>query len=50
VCVSVLDTGSGLAPEVKPLIFERFYQDPNTVDNRRKVTEAQIVPSSPSSC
>jgi anti-sigma regulatory factor (Ser/Thr protein kinase) len=36
VYVSVADTGCGIAPEARPLIFERLYQDPNTVDNRRK--------------
>jgi signal transduction histidine kinase len=36
VYLSVADTGCGIASEVKPLIFERLYQDPNTVDNRRK--------------
>ena len=36
VYVSVADTGCGIAPAAKPLIFERLYQDPNTMDNRRK--------------
>jgi signal transduction histidine kinase len=36
VYLSVADTGCGIAPEARPLIFERLYQDPNTVDNRRK--------------
>lgn len=36
VCVSVADTGSGIAPEARTLVFERLYQDPNAVDNRRK--------------
>ena len=36
VCVSVTDTGSGIKPEVRSLIFERLYQDPNAVDNNRK--------------
>jgi sigma-B regulation protein RsbU (phosphoserine phosphatase) len=35
-CVSVTDTGSGIAPESRALIFERLYQDPNAVDNNRK--------------
>ena len=36
VCLSVADTGSGIAPEARSLIFERLYQDPNAVDNNRK--------------
>jgi len=36
VCVSVADTGSGIAPEARSLIFERLYQNPNAVDNNRK--------------
>ena len=36
VYVSVADTGCGIAPEAKALIFERLYQDPNAVDNHRK--------------
>lgn len=36
VCVSVADTGCGIKPEVRSLIFERLYQDPNAVDNNRK--------------
>jgi signal transduction histidine kinase len=36
VCVSVADTGSGITPEARSLIFERLYQDPNAVDNNRK--------------
>jgi signal transduction histidine kinase len=36
VCVSVLDTGCGIKPEARALIFERLYQDPNAVDNNRK--------------
>lgn len=35
-CVSVSDTGPGIAPEARALIFERLYQDPNAVDNNRK--------------
>jgi signal transduction histidine kinase len=35
VYVSVADTGRGISPEAKPLIFERLYQDPNRVDNNR---------------
>ena len=36
VCISVTDTGAGIAPEARSLIFERLYQDPNAVDNSRK--------------
>lgn len=36
VCVSVADTGCGIKPEARSLIFERLYQDPNAVDNNRK--------------
>jgi signal transduction histidine kinase len=36
VCVSVTDTGCGIKPEARSLIFERLYQDPNAVDNNRK--------------
>jgi len=36
VYLSVADTGSGISPEAKALIFERLYQDPNAVDNSRK--------------
>jgi sigma-B regulation protein RsbU (phosphoserine phosphatase) len=36
VCISVSDTGCGIAPEARTLIFERLYQDPNSVDNSRK--------------
>ena len=34
--VSVADTGRGISPEAKTLIFERLYQDPNSVDDSRK--------------
>ena len=34
--VSVTDTGRGISPEAKSLIFERLYQDPNSVDDSRK--------------
>jgi signal transduction histidine kinase len=34
--VSVTDTGTGIAPEARSLIFERLYQDPNAADNSRK--------------
>jgi hypothetical protein len=36
VYVGVTDTGCGIAPEARTLIFERLYQDPNAVDNSRK--------------
>ena len=36
VYVSVADTGCGISPEARNLIFERLYQDPNAVDNQRK--------------
>jgi signal transduction histidine kinase len=36
VCISVSDTGTGVAPEARSLIFERLYQNPNAVDNSRK--------------
>jgi Histidine kinase-, DNA gyrase B-, and HSP90-like ATPase len=36
ICVSVVDSGSGITPEARSLIFERLYQDPNAVDNNRK--------------
>ena len=35
VYVSVSDTGRGISPEARSLIFERLYQDPNSVDNNR---------------
>jgi hypothetical protein len=35
VYVSVADTGRGISPEARSLIFERLYQDPNSVDNNR---------------
>ena len=34
--VSVTDTGRGISPESKALIFERLYQDPNSIDDSRK--------------
>jgi signal transduction histidine kinase len=33
--LSVSDTGRGIEPEAKALIFERLYQDPNSIDNSR---------------
>jgi signal transduction histidine kinase len=35
VYVSVTDTGRGINPEAKALIFERLYQDPDSIDNNR---------------
>jgi hypothetical protein len=35
VYMSVTDTGRGIGPEAKALIFERLYQDPNSIDNNR---------------
>ncbi|HEX7893702.1 MAG TPA: hybrid sensor histidine kinase/response regulator [Terriglobales bacterium] len=34
--VTVQDTGCGISPEARPLIFERLYQDPNAADGNRK--------------
>jgi signal transduction histidine kinase len=36
ICVSVADTGCGIQPEARVLIFERLYQDPNAIDSSRK--------------
>jgi signal transduction histidine kinase len=36
VYVSVTDSGCGIDPKAKALIFERMYQDPNSIDNSRK--------------
>jgi signal transduction histidine kinase len=36
VYISVADTGRGIEPEAKALIFERLYQDPNSIDDSRK--------------
>ena len=33
--VSVTDTGRGISPEALPLIFERLYQDPESIDGNR---------------
>jgi len=35
VYISVSDTGRGISAEAKALIFERLYQDPESVDNNR---------------
>jgi hypothetical protein len=35
VYVSVCDTGRGISPEARALIFDRLYQDPDSVDNNR---------------
>ena len=35
VYVSVSDTGRGFSAEAKALIFERLYQDPNSIDSSR---------------
>ncbi len=35
VYVSVCDTGRGISPEAKALIFERLYQDPDSIDDNR---------------
>jgi signal transduction histidine kinase len=35
VYISVSDTGRGIGPEAKALIFERLYQDPDSVNNNR---------------
>jgi signal transduction histidine kinase len=36
VYISVADTGCGIDSKAKALIFERMYQDPNSIDNSRK--------------
>lgn len=36
VYVSVTDTGRGISVEAQALIFERLYQDPDSIDNNRK--------------
>jgi len=36
VSISVADTGVGIQPEARSLIFERLYQDPESPDNSRK--------------
>ncbi|MFY9676900.1 MAG: hybrid sensor histidine kinase/response regulator [Terriglobales bacterium] len=36
VCVTVSDTGPGITPESRHLIFERLYQNPHSTDSSRK--------------
>jgi signal transduction histidine kinase len=36
VYVSVTDTGRGISREAQALVFERLYQDPDSIDNNRK--------------
>ncbi len=36
VYISVADTGRGISSEARNLIFERLYQDPDSIDDRRK--------------
>ncbi len=36
VCISVTDTGPGITPESRHLVFERLYQSPHAVDSSRK--------------
>ena len=36
VYVSVTDTGRGISLEAQSLVFERLYQDPDSIDNNRK--------------
>jgi hypothetical protein len=36
VYLSVTDTGRGISPESKALVFERLFQDPNAIDDNRK--------------
>ena len=36
VYLSVTDTGRGISPESKALVFERLFQDPNALDNSQK--------------
>ncbi len=36
ICVSVADSGRGIRPEAKALIFERLYQESNGVESNRK--------------
>lgn len=36
VYVSVADSGRGISPEAKPLVFERMYQDPDSIGDSRK--------------
>ena len=34
--ISVTDTGAGISPEAKPLIFERMYQEDSSIDRSKK--------------
>jgi signal transduction histidine kinase len=36
VYISVADTGRGISPEARSLVFERLYQDPDSIDDSRK--------------
>src|SRR5947209_17283412 len=36
VYLSVADTGRGITPAARTLIFERLYQDPNSIDDSRQ--------------
>ena len=36
VYISVADTGRGIGPEARNMIFERLYQDPDSIDDSRK--------------
>ena len=36
ICISVADSGQGIRPEAKALIFDRLYQESNALENNRK--------------
>jgi signal transduction histidine kinase len=36
ICISVADSGRGIRPEAKALIFERLYQESDGIENNRK--------------